>query len=119
MEQGGLNELTRSKANWPTTQRCPDCTRTVCECADDGDDDVEQDSSGGEVVACKAPASYDLSGASWTPWRQVPDEVDEPDLEAYFNQLGVTIPDRIRLCRTYASYLAQKTKKRQKLEVTP
>lgn len=121
MEQGGLQEFTRHDAGWPSTQRCPDCTRVVCECAADGDDDdeVEQDSSGApEQIACKGPATYDLTGASWTPWRHVPDQEEEPDLEAYFNTLGVTVPDRIRLCRTYASYLAQRTKKRKKMNET-
>jgi hypothetical protein len=37
-----------------------------------------------------------------------------PDLEEYFSEFDTDAWDRIRLCRTYANYLAQKTRQTTK-----
>lgn len=41
-----------------------------------------------------------------------PFSAEEPDLDEYFDQFGLTDQERIGMCRTYANYLAQKVRTR-------
>lgn len=47
-------------------------------------------------------------------------EADRPDLDEYFNEFGnfgpdITVEDRIKMCRAYASYLASTLPPKPKL----
>lgn len=54
------------------------------------------------LAGYKVPVSYTQADL----WREEEEEPEEPDLEEYFTRCGTDWCDRIKLCRTYANYLA-------------
>lgn len=97
-------------------QDCVDCGQRICECSS-GSEDAEAELPQGGVPGVTTEPYFDepeplnrgLAVAGKQPlltsWHMEEDE-EEPDLAEYFNRFEADTMTRIRLCRTYANYLA-------------
>ena len=107
------------------SQRCERCLQRVCCCEDPDDEDpVEQDEPFTNKERSKSLTPPTANPDRGTPepfrggfgWKRpvsqidlwCDEELESPDLDEYFNKFALDEHERIRLCRTYANYLAQK-----------
>jgi hypothetical protein len=103
--EGGDAEQSQSEWMCENIQMCGSCEQPApcaCSASEAGSEEEEvPEMVRTQAVACKAPREISLNAL----WNNDPVD-DSPDLEGYFSLFGTDAWDRIRLCRTYANYLA-------------
>lgn len=110
---------------------CGECEKDPCVCVEqDDEDDVSpsQNKAWGKRTLIDMVDDEDdphiyQSAAGKTPAHmrrfiddECEEEVEEPDLQYYFEQYELTKQQQIAMCRTYANYLAQQLRSSGKMK---